>query len=215
MIDEFAVSYAPSASVHHLCASRRPCVARSRWSWACRIRPRPTSSTKSRRWPRCCPIPESSWARGDRKRAAALRAPEPVHPHRHPRLLPPRQPDVLRRATRRLAAEPLRPLPARPSRRAGHPQRLRHRAWRLPPAATSCWGWCEDCSTQVPRSALVTLWDVNDRSTAEFMGRFYHHLRAGSEKAWALREAMRDLREKYAHPYFWAPFVLVGKATAS
>ena len=27
----------------------------------------------------------------------------------------------------------------------------------------------------------------------------------------ALREAMQELRERYPHPYYWAPFVLVGK----
>lgn len=65
------------------------------------------------------------------------------------------------------------------------------------------------------QAAVVTLWDVNDRSTAEFMERFYRHLQAGSHKALAMRQAMRELREKYHHPYFWAPFVLVGKATPS
>ncbi|MEM7354622.1 MAG: CHAT domain-containing protein [Acidobacteriota bacterium] len=61
------------------------------------------------------------------------------------------------------------------------------------------------------RSALVTLWDVHDASTADFMGLFYRHLTAGSERAEALRQAMRDLRQEYPSPYYWAPFVLVGK----
>jgi CHAT domain-containing protein len=30
-------------------------------------------------------------------------------------------------------------------------------------------------------------------------------------KAEALQSAMRDLREQYPHPFYWAPFVLVGK----
>ena len=61
------------------------------------------------------------------------------------------------------------------------------------------------------RSALVTLWDVNDVSTAAFMRLFYEHLAAGRERAAALRHAMRDLRESYPSPYYWAPFMLVGK----
>ena len=60
-------------------------------------------------------------------------------------------------------------------------------------------------------SVLVTLWDVNDQSTAQFMKWFYQHLRATPNKALALQRAMRDLRQAYPHPYYWAPFVLVGK----
>ena len=61
------------------------------------------------------------------------------------------------------------------------------------------------------KSLLVTLWDVHDASTAAFMRRFYEHLTAGSEPARALRQAMRDLREEYPSPYYWAPFILVGQ----
>lgn len=64
------------------------------------------------------------------------------------------------------------------------------------------------------QSVLVTLWDVNDASTATFMRRFYHHLAKGSQRAQALRLTMRDIREHYPHPYYWAPFVLVGKPAA-
>ena len=65
------------------------------------------------------------------------------------------------------------------------------------------------------RSALVTLWDVHDRSTAEFMTRFYTHLQSGTNKAESVRRAMLDLRASYPHPYFWAPFVLVGADSAA
>jgi CHAT domain-containing protein len=60
------------------------------------------------------------------------------------------------------------------------------------------------------RSVLVTLWNVNDRSTAEFMVSFYRQLGAGVDKATAVRMAMADLRQHYPHPYYWAPFILVG-----
>jgi len=59
-------------------------------------------------------------------------------------------------------------------------------------------------------SVLVTLWDVNDASTADFMLRFYDHLRSSPDKAMALRAAMAEIRRIYSHPYYWAPFVLVG-----
>ena len=41
---------------------------------------------------------------------------------------------------------------------------------------------------------------------------FYRHLQSGSHKARAVQLAMRDLRERYPHPFYWAPFMLVGQA---
>jgi CHAT domain-containing protein len=59
---------------------------------------------------------------------------------------------------------------------------------------------------------LLTLWDVNDRSTAEFMKRFYRRLQAApNNRAEALRAAMQDIKQVYPHPYHWAPFALMGK----
>jgi CHAT domain-containing protein len=60
------------------------------------------------------------------------------------------------------------------------------------------------------RTLLLTLWDVNDSSTATFMKIFYNRLLHGSDRASALRDAMAALRELHPHPYYWAPFVLVG-----
>jgi CHAT domain-containing protein len=61
------------------------------------------------------------------------------------------------------------------------------------------------------QAALVTLWDVNDRTTEEFMTCFYRQLPTAAGKAEALRGAMQEVRQKYPHPFYWAPFVLVGK----
>jgi CHAT domain-containing protein len=58
---------------------------------------------------------------------------------------------------------------------------------------------------------LVTLWDVNDATTASFMKAFYSALSTGSNKAAALRSAMVSVRKDHPHPYHWAPFVLIGK----
>jgi CHAT domain-containing protein/Flp pilus assembly protein TadD len=62
------------------------------------------------------------------------------------------------------------------------------------------------------RSVAVSLWQVADASTAELMVGFYSHLDRSSDKAEALRRAKLELIEagRYAHPYFWAPFVLSG-----
>jgi CHAT domain-containing protein/Tfp pilus assembly protein PilF len=64
-------------------------------------------------------------------------------------------------------------------------------------------------------SVLATLWEVDDRSTVDLMKSFYTHLEESgvrNDKAVALAYAQRSLRssEKYQHPYYWAPFVLVG-----
>ena len=61
------------------------------------------------------------------------------------------------------------------------------------------------------QAVLVTLWDAFDMSTADFMESFYQHLRSSPNKARAARLAMQDLRAKYPHPFYWAPFILVGQ----
>jgi CHAT domain-containing protein len=60
-------------------------------------------------------------------------------------------------------------------------------------------------------SLLLSLWDVHDDSTAELMVEFYQRYVRAGDPANALRNAMQHLRTNRPHPYFWAPFVLVGK----
>jgi len=62
-------------------------------------------------------------------------------------------------------------------------------------------------------SLVVSLWKVSDRSTAELMVPFYQHLKQEKvSKAEALRRAQLKLihEGRYAHPYYWAPFILIG-----
>ena len=61
---------------------------------------------------------------------------------------------------------------------------------------------------------LLTLWDVHDATTTCFMKSFYSRLRQCHDKALALRSAMLELRQEYPHPYYWAPFLLVGKVSS-
>ena len=63
------------------------------------------------------------------------------------------------------------------------------------------------------RAVQLTLWDAYDMSTAEFMGSFYRNLQSSPNKARAVQLAMRDLRERYPHPFYWAPFALIGQAS--
>jgi CHAT domain-containing protein/Tfp pilus assembly protein PilF len=62
-------------------------------------------------------------------------------------------------------------------------------------------------------SVVVSLWSVADVSTADLMVAFYQHLDRAEDKADALRAAKLELMRnpRYAHPYYWAPFVLVGE----
>lgn len=62
---------------------------------------------------------------------------------------------------------------------------------------------------------LLSLWDVHDRSTSELMQLFYREYLRSGEMAGALQLAMQQLRQQNPHPYFWAPFVLVGKVADS
>lgn len=60
------------------------------------------------------------------------------------------------------------------------------------------------------RSLVVSLWDVHDRTTAELMKTFYSNLSAGQARWKALRMAVISLKEKQPHPYYWAPFIGIG-----
>ncbi len=63
------------------------------------------------------------------------------------------------------------------------------------------------------RSTLATLWRVNDASTAAFIAAFYQALaQPNVNKAQAVQAAQISLIKsaEFKHPYYWAPFVLVG-----
>jgi len=61
-------------------------------------------------------------------------------------------------------------------------------------------------------SLVVSLWTVNDRSTAKLMRSFYEGLQGGLSKSRALQEAIITVKAEFPHPYYWAPFVLMGKS---
>jgi CHAT domain-containing protein len=61
------------------------------------------------------------------------------------------------------------------------------------------------------QTLMVSLWEVHDQSTAEFMRDFYESYKASANKANALRNAVLKLKQKHRHPYYWAAFALVGR----
>jgi len=59
---------------------------------------------------------------------------------------------------------------------------------------------------------VASLWSVDDRGTMALMTRFYAGLARGEDLGQALRNAQVSMLAEpdLAHPYYWAPFVLVG-----
>jgi CHAT domain-containing protein len=63
------------------------------------------------------------------------------------------------------------------------------------------------------KSTLATLWSVNDQATAKLMRDFYAELADQHlPKAEAVRQAQLNLLHNrwYKHPFYWAPYVLLG-----
>jgi CHAT domain-containing protein len=59
-------------------------------------------------------------------------------------------------------------------------------------------------------------WEVADESTAILMSKFYRHRAADPKNvAGALRNAQCELlrSELYSHPFYWAPYVVIGART--
>ncbi|MGB3402400.1 MAG: CHAT domain-containing protein [Microcoleaceae cyanobacterium] len=61
-------------------------------------------------------------------------------------------------------------------------------------------------------SAIVSLWPVPDKATAELMSRFYQAWQQHPDYANALRQAMLETRKIYPQPKNWAAFILIGES---
>ncbi|CCI08024.1 CHAT domain-containing protein [Microcystis aeruginosa] len=72
------------------------------------------------------------------------------------------------------------------------------------------------------KSVIASLWNAPDGKKFEdksyeainsiMMAEFYQNLQKGMSKSASMREAKLSLIEKYPHPYFWSPFILIGAA---
>ena len=60
-------------------------------------------------------------------------------------------------------------------------------------------------------TVVASLWRVNDPATKSLMERFYDRLQKGEPRLTALRAAMHEVKQEQPHPYYWAPFVGVGR----
>ncbi|EKD97088.1 MAG: hypothetical protein ACD_23C01077G0002 [uncultured bacterium] len=66
---------------------------------------------------------------------------------------------------------------------------------------------------QGAKAVLATLWPVADQSTATLMAEMYRRRQEQKlTKTEALRQAQLSLlsQGRYAHPFYWAPFILMG-----
>jgi len=63
-------------------------------------------------------------------------------------------------------------------------------------------------------AVMMSLWEVNDQATSQLMERFYTHLHSGLPIAAALRRSQLEMAasDSASHPYYWAGFVVSGKA---
>jgi CHAT domain-containing protein len=62
-------------------------------------------------------------------------------------------------------------------------------------------------------SVLVSLWNIYDRSTSDFIRTFYNQMQTNKlTKSAALKESRKKMiqSQKFNHPYYWAPFILIG-----
>ena len=64
------------------------------------------------------------------------------------------------------------------------------------------------------KSALASLWKIDDEATAEMIPEFYRYLKTDTQgnKATALQQAQLKMiqNSKFSHPTYWSPFLLIG-----
>ena len=59
-------------------------------------------------------------------------------------------------------------------------------------------------------AVIVSLWSVADYQTSLLMSKFYSYINDHSLEE-ALAIAQREVMKEYPNPFFWSPFILIGK----
>ena len=62
-------------------------------------------------------------------------------------------------------------------------------------------------------AALLSLWEAQSDSTVQFLKSFYGKLGTMPDKAVAFQQAVTELRKSHPHPHSWASFALFGKTS--
>ncbi len=60
------------------------------------------------------------------------------------------------------------------------------------------------------QSLVVSLWSLDDQAAIHTMNTFYQELKQGQSAYAALRQAQCAMMATWRHPYYWAPFILIG-----
>ena len=62
------------------------------------------------------------------------------------------------------------------------------------------------------KSVLVSLWNVDEKSSVLLAAKYFENLKAGKNRMTALSDARTEIRKMgYEHPFYWAPFILIGE----
>ena len=67
------------------------------------------------------------------------------------------------------------------------------------------------------KNIIVSLWKVADKSTSDLMIDFYKNLLEAKQEKQEFSQALQQAKlkmideGKYAHPFYWSPFILIGK----
>ena len=150
--DSCTVSYAPSASIYATCQQQPAGGGQGSLVLGVADEQAPLIETEARAVARALPDARLFvGSRRDRAGAAHARARLPHPAHRIARLLPPREPDVLRDSPGRYLPERLRPLSPSDARRPGDVERLRHRSERRRRRRRTARDHARACSARAPR----------------------------------------------------------------
>jgi CHAT domain-containing protein len=61
------------------------------------------------------------------------------------------------------------------------------------------------------KSLLLSLWNIDDKVSQEFMKQFYEKWLNGSSKNEAFHQTQLSIKKRYPLPFYWAGFVLIGE----
>ena len=59
------------------------------------------------------------------------------------------------------------------------------------------------------RTILMSLWNINDKATSEYMELFYYFLTSGLSKQESYRRTVVEMKKRYEDPYYWASFIML------
>jgi CHAT domain-containing protein len=61
------------------------------------------------------------------------------------------------------------------------------------------------------RHVVMSLWKVDDAATQQLMAEFYGQWLSGKDKISAFHDAEINMKQKFAHPYYWGAFTMMGR----